>query len=194
MAGPKMPTIGAGRYGFLGLGTKTGTASRIADEQLKRAQKDPTKLAPSETAKRAAVARKMEDTQADIQAQTEALAAASLSGTSVEAGALRETATGLGETLGESRAGISADVQAAGHQQQYAELERIKANAKEAEEARKATNKAILEGAGTALKVVGGLVNPVSPVVLAVSEISKGAAGAIKSGTTEEEEEVEEVT
>ena len=185
----KMPTIGAGQYGFLGLETKTGTASRIADQQLKRAQKDPTKLAPSEAAKQAAIARKMASTRADIQQQTEALAESALGGTSVQAGALRDAGTDLGETLVEGEAAASADVEAAGQQQQFAELERIKGNAKEAREAKKAGDAQTLKYLGMGAAAVGTIVG--GPAVgKAILDITSGI-GTIKAGTTEEEEEEE---
>tara|TARA_R110002020_G_scaffold20094_16_gene68867 strand:+ start:1928 stop:2527 length:600 start_codon:yes stop_codon:yes gene_type:complete len=187
----KMPTIGAGKYGFLGLETKTGTASRIADQQLKRAQKDPTKLAPSEAAKQAMIAQKMAATRSDIQQQTEALAESALGGTSVQAGALRDAGTDLGETLVEGQAGASAEVEAAGQQQQFAELERLKDNAAEAEEAKKATNAALLKGAGQVLGVAGALMTK-GPIGATVGEIA-GSLGGIKPGTTDEEEEEEEL-
>lgn len=182
----KMPTIGAGRYGVLGLETKTGTASRIADQQLKRAQKDPQKLAPSESAKQAMIAQKMAATRADIQQQTETLAESALSGTGVQAGALRETATGLGETLVEGEAGASADVEAAGQQQVEARLQRKEDNAAEAREAKLATDAALLKAGGQVLGVAGALMTK-GPVGAVVGEIAK-SIGGIKPGTSEEEE------
>ena len=186
----KMPTIGAGRYGFLGLETATGTASRIADQQLKRAQKDPQKLAPSAAAKQAAIAQQMAGTRADIQAQQEALAAAALSGTGVQAGALRETATGLGETLGEARAGVTGQVEGEAQEIAAAELQRREDTALEKRAAKKEADAALIEGAGKVLGVAGAVMTG-GPVGLTVSEIAK-SIGGIKPGTSEDEDEEEE--
>tara|TARA_R100001015_G_C4560031_1_gene120054 strand:- start:140 stop:766 length:627 start_codon:yes stop_codon:yes gene_type:complete len=183
----KMPTIGAGRYGFLGLETKAGTESRIADQQLKRAQKDPRKLGASQAAQQAAIAQKMAGTRADIQAQQEALAASALAGTGTQAGALQQAATGLGETLGEARAGFSADVAAQNETRIASELQRKEDNAAEARAAKLEADQRLIEGGSKVLGVAGALIG--GPLVGGtVSEISK-SIGGIKPGTSDDDDD-----
>ena len=183
----KMPTTGAGRYGFLGLETGTGTESRIADQQLKRAQKDPLKLGSSQAAQQAAIAQKMAGTRADIQAQQEALAASALAGTGTQAGALQQAATGLGETLGEARAVASGQVEGEAQEIVKAELQRKEDTADEAREAKLGTDAALIKGASQVFGVAGAVMSK-NPIGLTVSEISK-SIGGIKPGTSDDDDD-----
>ena len=190
----KMPTIGAGRHGFLGLETHAGRQLKRAEKQEQRAKQDIQKLAPGQAAQQSAIAQRTAATTADLQAQQEELAAAALSGTGVQAGALRGASADLAQQGAETKADVTAQVAAEGQEIAQAKVDRFEANTAEAEKAKLASDQRLTQALGMGAAVVGTIVG--GPTVgLAVNDIINNVGG-VKRGTTDsiegEDDEEEE--